>query len=59
MSKNTIPIEFDKASIKMLLNTLDKYQESHPLGSPVEKDLFSDIYKKLKIALFELTFMDG
>ena len=43
----------------MLLNTLDKYQESHPLGSPVEKDLFSDIYKKLKIALFELTFMDG
>jgi hypothetical protein len=59
MSKNTIPIEFDKASIKMLLNTLDKYQESHPLGSPVEKDRFSDIYKKLKIALFELTFMDG
>jgi|TARA_Y200000002_G_scaffold21715_1_gene16557 hypothetical protein len=59
MSKNTIPIEFDKASIKMLLNTLDKYQESHPLGSPVEKDNFSDIYKKLKIALFELTFMDG
>lgn len=59
MSKNTIPIEFNKASIKMLLNTLDKYQEAHPLGSPVEKDHFSDIYKKLKIALFELTFMDG
>ena len=55
MSKNTIPIEFDKASIKMLLNTLDKYQEAHPLGSPVEKENFCDIYKKLKIALFELT----
>ena len=58
MSKK-LPIEFDKASIKMLLNTLDEYQEAHPLGSPVEKDYFSDIYKKLKIALFELTFMDG
>ena len=46
-------------SEKVRLISIDKYQESHPLGSPVEKDRFSDIYKKLKIALFELTFMDG
>ena len=57
MSKK-IPIEFDKASVKMMLNTLDKYEEAHPLGSPVEKELFCDIYRKLKIALFELTFME-
>ena len=59
MSKNIIPIEFDKSSVKMMLNTLDKYQEAHPLGSPVEKEKFCDVYRKLKIALFELAFMDG
>ena len=57
MSKKTIPVELDKTSVKMLLNTLDKYEEAHPLGSPVEKECFCDIYTKLKIALFELTFM--
>lgn len=58
MSKKELPINFDKTSVKTLLSILDKYQEDAPLGSPVEKKRFCDIYRKLKIALFELSFME-
>ena len=58
MSKKELPIDFDKTSVKMMLHILDKYEEVAPLGSPVEKKLFCNIYRKLKIALFELSFME-
>ena len=56
---NTIPVELDKLSTKLLLRILDKYIEKHSFGSPVEKQAFNETYTKLKVALFELTFMDG
>ena len=56
---NTIPVELDKISTKLLLRILDKYMEKHAFGSPVEQQAFNETYTKLKIALFELTFMDG
>ena len=59
MSTKKLPIEFDKTSVKMILEALDRYEEVHPLGSPIERELFCDIYRKLKISLFELTFMEG
>jgi len=59
MSTKRIPIEFDKSSVKMILEALDRYEEAHPLGSPIERERFCDIYRKLKISLFELTFMEG
>ena len=59
MEKNTIPIELDKLSTKMLLRILDKYTEKHQFGSPKEKQAYNETYTKLKVALFELTFMDG
>ena len=58
MSKKELPIDFDKTSVKMMLNILDKYEEVVPLGSPIEKKRFCSIYRKLKIALFELSFME-
>ena len=59
MSTKKLPIEFDKTSIKMILEALDRYEEGHPLGSPIEKERFCDIYRTLKISLFELIFMEG
>ena len=56
---NTIPVELDKISTKLLLRILDKYLEKHSFGSPVEQQAFNETYTKLKVALFELTFMDG
>ena len=56
---NTIPVELDKISTKLLLRILDKYMEKHTFGSPIEQQAFNETYTKLKIALFELTFMDG
>ena len=56
---NTIPVELDKLSTKLLLRILDKYVEKHSFGSPVEQQAFNETYTKLKVALFELTFMDG
>ena len=56
---NTIPVELDKLSTKLLLRILDKYLEKHSFGSPVEQQAFNETYTKLKVALFELTFMDG
>ena len=59
MAKNTIPVELDKVSVKMLLSVLDKYVEKHHFGSPIENQSYNETYTKLKIALFELSFMDG
>ena len=56
---NTIPVELDKLSTKLLLRILDKYAEKHSFGSPVEQRALNETYTKLKVALFELTFMDG
>jgi len=58
MSNHTIPIELNKESIKTILNVLDKYQERHVFQSKSDRDHFYDIYRKLKIAFFELTFLD-
>ena len=58
MSNNTIPIELNKDSIKIILNILDKYQDRHVFQSVEDRDNFYDLYRKLKIALFELTFLD-
>ena len=54
----TISIEFNKISIKLLLNILDKHLEKHSFGSPVEQSAFNETYTKLKVALFELAFVD-
>ena len=59
MSKKTFPVEFSKANVKLLLNVLDKYTEKHSFGSPVEQAAYTEAYTKLKIALFELTFIDS
>lgn len=59
MSANTLPIELSKLSVKIVLNILDKYKEKHVFGSPVEQDAFNDAYRKIRIALIELTYMDG
>lgn len=58
MSNHTISIELDKKSINTILNILDKYQERHVFQSNGDRDHFYDLYRKLKIALFELTFLD-
>ena len=54
----TIPIEFNKIGIKLLLNILDKHLEKNSFGSPVEQSAFNETYTKLKVALFELAFLD-
>ena len=59
MSKNTFPIEVDKLNVKLLLRILDKHMEKHSFGSPVEQKNFNELYTKLKIAFFELTFMES
>ena len=41
MSKKELPIHFDKTSVIMMLNILDKYEEVVPLGSPIEKRGFA------------------
>ena len=59
MAKNTIPVELDKLSVKLLLRIMDKHIEKYVFGSPCETKAYNETYTKLKIALFELTFMDG
>jgi hypothetical protein len=59
MSSKKLSIEFDKASVVMLLSALDQYEETLPPVASNKRERFCDIYKKLKISLFELTFMEG
>ncbi len=59
MSSKKLTIDFDKASIAMLLSALDQYEETLPSVSSNRRERFCDIYRKLKISLFELTFMEG
>jgi len=59
MSSKKLTIDFDKASIAMLLSALDQYEETLPPVSSNRRERFCDIYRKLKISLFELTFMEG
>ena len=59
MEKNTIPVELDKTSVRLMLRILDKHAEKYPLGTTKDKESYNETYTKLKVALFELTFMDG
>lgn len=59
MSSKKLAIELDKAAIKMLLTALDEYELTLPAVSSNRRERFCDIYRKLKISLFELTFMEG
>ncbi len=56
---NTFSTELTKSEVKILLNILDKYIEKHTYGSPKEQETFDSAYKKLKIALFDLIFLDS
>ena len=38
---------------------MDKHIEKYTFGSPLESNAYNETYTKLKIALFELTFMDN
>tara|TARA_A100001011_G_C13824356_1_gene640263 strand:+ start:379 stop:564 length:186 start_codon:yes stop_codon:yes gene_type:complete len=59
MSLKKLAIEFDKPAIKMLLSALDQYEQTLPLGSSNKRERYCDIYRTLKISLFELIFMEG
>lgn len=59
MSSKKLTIELDKAAVKMLLTALDQYEETLPPVASNRRERFSDVYRKLKITLFELTFMEG
>lgn len=59
MSSKKLAIELDKAAIKMLLTALDEYELTLPTVSSNKRERFCDLYRKLKISLFELTFMEG
>ena len=55
---NSFAIDFTKSEVKMLLKLLDKHSENHIFGSPKEQEIYDTIYRKLKIALLDLTFLD-
>jgi len=59
MSSKKLAIEFDKPAIKMLLSALDEYEQTLPSVSSNRRERFCDIYRTLKISLFELIFMEG
>ena len=59
MSTKKLTIELDKATIKMLITALDQYEETLPAVASNRRERFCDIYRKLKISLFELIFMEG
>lgn len=59
MSSKKLTIELDKAAVTMLLTALDQYEETLPPVASNRRERFCDIYRKLKISLFELTFMEG
>ena len=59
MSSKKLAIELDKASVKLLLTALDQYELTLPPVASNRRERFCDLYRKLKISLFELTFMEG
>lgn len=59
MSSKKLAIELDKPAIKMLLSALDQYEQTLPLGSSNRRERFCEIYRTLKISMFEIIFMEG
>jgi hypothetical protein len=59
MSSKKLAIELDKPAIKMLLSALDQYEQTLPLGSSNKRERFCEIYRTLKISMFEIIFMEG
>ena len=59
MSSKKLTIELDKAAVKMLLTALDQYEETLPTVASNRRERFCFFFRKLKISLFELTFMEG
>ena len=58
MKDSNVNLSLDKTALKLLLRAVDKYNEKHVFGSPVEQEAFDDLLRKIHIALFELTFLD-
>lgn len=59
MSSKKLTVELDKAAVKLLLTALDQYEETLSPVASNRRERFCDVYKKLKITLLELTFMEG
>jgi hypothetical protein len=59
MSSKKLAIELYKPAIKMLLSALDQYEQTLPLGSSNKRERFCEIYRTLKISMFEIIFMEG